>query len=157
MNDLLTIRNLFACAISVVGAYTLVWLPIWLRKIRKMEAWPETTGQIIESTAAGEWDNLNSSLTLIYKPKIAYRYVVNGQEYTGRTIGPTEINTTLRRHAEDKIKQYPIGRTVPVFYDPFRPNDAVLQKEADSLAVASFGLVGGVFLVAGVWLLTGVI
>jgi len=158
MNEMLPIESLFRFFFSLAfisaGAYSLTELLMNLRKIRAMQSWPVSTGQIIESKVVKDWVKIGSIRMSFYRPEIVYRYIVNGREYTGRRISPAEIDTAWQEHAKDKIMQYPIGRTVPVFYDPFWPRDAVLHKELNVFALASHALVSFVILVVGVLLLT---
>lgn len=139
VTDVLTVQRLVACGICGGGIYTLIHLCRSIRKARAIPNWPQASGQIIESSTSGRH---GADSLWIEAPKIAYRYLVDGQEYVGHSIALTEINTPLQSDAEDKIKPYPLGRQVAVFYDPQNPKDSYLQRESNPVAFAVFGIFG---------------
>lgn len=55
-----------------------------------------------------------------------YRYAVDGVEYRGSRVA---FGPVLGQGAHDLVARYPIGETVMVYYDPRRPQRAVLQPE----------------------------
>ena len=158
MTELVTLPRLVGCGLCGVGLYVLAQLLLSIRKVREIETWQGTTGKIVESEVCGGWARVGTGRsTWIEKPKIAYRYVVNGREYIGHDIAPTEIDTSSKLDAVKKIEPYPVGKEVTVYYDPSTPQDSVLQKKASPVAFAAFGLIGVVMLSVGLLILVGVI
>jgi hypothetical protein len=128
-----------------------------IRKIRKMQEWPRTSGQITESGVSGEWSGRGGRYLWTEKPRVTYRYVVDGREHVGHQMGPTEINTGSKRAAEKKIEPFPVGKEVDVHYDPENPADAVLRKEADPIAIIAVILIGLLPVILGTLLVLGII
>lgn len=93
----------------------------------------------------------------VVEPMLAYRYMALGAEYTGHDIGPTEINTASKRNAENKIEPYPVGKDVTVYYNPSKPEEAVLQKQSGATAYLLFGAFGVILFSVGLLALFGLI
>ena len=58
--------------------------------------------------------------------QIVYRYTVDGQSYEGDNILPG-LNESLTRDARATVRQYPVGASVTVFYDPSDYQDFCLE------------------------------
>lgn len=87
-----------------------------------------------------------------YEPEITFTYVVDGRKLTGtnrRTV--TAISQSA---AKAEVARIGAQRTLPVFYDPKRPERVVVDKEvslATSAFVGSIGLLlGAAFIVVRV-------
>ena len=87
----------------------------------KSKSWAKTQGVIFES----KWIP-NHLLHGEGKPRIAYRYSVNGQGYEGSNILPG-LNEYFTPDAQAKLRQYPVGAIVAVFYDPSDPQNSSLE------------------------------
>jgi hypothetical protein len=159
MTEIVTIQNMVACGLCGGGLYLLTQLVRSMHEVRRIQTWPETTGLIIESGMCGKWSRIGWSFKFIWieEPKVAYRYLVNGQEYIGHDIGPTAISTSSKRDAEEKIAPFPVGKDITVYYDPSKPQDSFLRKEAGLAAFAAIGAFGMILLTVGILALFGVI
>ena len=105
--------------------------------------WPHTRGHVIESRV--DESNLETA-----SPKVRYRYTVGHQEFIGWRVSYSGYGVS-RQKMQAYIAAYPPGRTVEVYYDPARPERAVLDNRPsrDWLLWVIVGLLLGV---GSVWL-----
>ena len=120
--------------------------------------WPSTTGivlrsQVLISEHTTSRSNQTSQTDEYYSPDIAYRYVINGDTYRNDNI--RYGLATNKPDAEELVRQYPVGNTAEVFYDPDDPKKSVLQPgyfgglaffPIMGLIATLFGLFAGWFL-----------
>ena len=69
-----------------------------------------------------------------YRIDIEYNYTVEGNTYDGRMEGSGEIIS--EKLANDRVRRYPAGSPITVYYDPQHPGDAVLSR-SDGIAYQS--------------------
>ncbi|SNS43397.1 Protein of unknown function [Sphingomonas laterariae] len=108
-------------------------------------AWEETDGRILASEYSEHVsEDTDGSSSTSYRAHVRYLYAVGGREYRGRAIWLYyHIPIDDRFDAQDLVEAFAAGRTVPVYYDPADPGDAVLIVEPPSLwwlAGVAFGL-----------------
>jgi uncharacterized protein DUF3592 len=82
------------------------------------KSWVQTQGVISQS----QWVPRRGGNSA----QINYKYSVNGQSYEGNNILPG-LNQYSQPEQEAKLKQYPAGATVTVFYDPSDPQESSLE------------------------------
>lgn len=98
------------------------------RRARAALAWPAAGGRIVESRVEekrlpGDRPNVR------FAPRITYEYTVDGHTYRSDRIAFAEVFWSLaRRAAAAKVARYPAGAEVTVYYDPQRPDQAVLER-----------------------------
>ncbi len=122
-----------------------------LRGIRAAQAstqWPSTQGKIILHTAEIQkpvgtgMDSTTRRTT--YRPVIQYSYSLGGKSYGGGHIifNDDVIVYGSVEKALAAIKDYPVGKTVQVYYDPDNPALAVLKpgKSGPSWRTLSAGI-----------------
>jgi hypothetical protein len=137
---------LLGAVFSGLGLFTLILVPFGIRKSKGIQHWPSTPGAITESTIMETFGHAGR----IEEPKLSYTYILNGREYVGHTIAITEVDSSSRQAAQDKIAPYPVGRQFEVFYNPEKPEDAVLEKQSSPVVFVMFGIVGAVFITVGI-------
>jgi uncharacterized membrane protein len=86
-----------------------------------------------------------------YHAHITYQYEVQGVPYTGRQVGLAGQGSGSESHAKKLLGQYANGTTVKAYYDPAKPENAVLIRGVGSSVWVLF-LVGFVFVVMGGYL-----
>ena len=100
----------------------------WAASLRA-RGWPQTVGRVlssgvqIHSHSSGRGGRIHSPY-----PYVVYRYQVNGQEFQNKRMHFGNVIGGLG--ATRSAARYPAGMTVPVFYNPQNPNEAVLEKRA---------------------------
>jgi hypothetical protein len=92
--------------------------------------WPKVSGTIMQS----EWvyHHANTSRYSYYFIRVAYTYPVNGQSHVGNRV--MLWNPDLRSDkytAQDFVAEHPVHSAVDVYYDPARPEMAVLIPGAN--------------------------
>jgi hypothetical protein len=91
--------------------------------------WPTVMGKIIgaELDSYIKTDD-DGDQTTMYTPLITYEYEVEGQTYTStqvRVMGFAATN--MQSVSSKKLEAYPVGDAVEVHYNPFKPEDALLE------------------------------
>lgn len=60
--------------------------------------------------------------------RLEYEYRVEGTDYVGREVRPNFPSARMReRTANSRVRQYPVGKPVTVWYDPESPRSARLE------------------------------
>lgn len=85
-------------------------------------------GQSISTTVSGQ----SSSLKEMYYPDVCYEYTVNGITYENDRfwIDP-KIQTNQRQSIELILTQFPVGKTITVYYHPNSPQESYLENLPD--------------------------
>ena len=91
--------------------------------------WPTAVGVVEQASLDRGWTHGGERT---YSPHIVYRYAVMGREYSSDQItvgssGTPRPGETGRQLAESILAQYPVGASIPVYYDPGAPARAVLE------------------------------
>ena len=104
-------------------------------KVQTSQDWPHGLGKIL----AANLQTSSSGDGTTYAVEVQYEYCVNGVRYIGERIGFTPQTYIRFRRARQELDRYPVNSSVPVYYDPEKPADAVLQRQAPNtlLAVAA--------------------
>ena len=101
-----------------------------LRRARDSFFWPYTNGRVLSSKITiREAESGKPGGTTIHVPVIRYNYLVKGREYECKRI---QIMSDYSSPSEEAVRKllakYPPGSEVIVYYDPARPERAVLEK-----------------------------
>ena len=115
-------------AIGALSVYTT------FAQSRRSRAWPTVKGTITHSelTKQTEQDRSNDSSrvyeTIMYGVKLGYHYVVAGKSFeASRLYWSDGIKTNVETPALAILKRYPVGHRVDVYYQPDKPDVAVLE------------------------------
>ena len=85
--------------------------------------WHATTGRV---TAVSVEEAVRTRVEddPFHYPNVQFEYVVEGRAYNGsQAVGRPYNNTSM---AQQTLKNYPVGREIPVYYNPERPGEARL-------------------------------
>jgi hypothetical protein len=112
--------------------------------------WPKVSGTIMQS----EWVYHNASRVRYsyYFVRIAYAYHVNGETHVGNRV--SLWNTNLRGDeytAKNFAADHPVRSAVDIYYDPARPESAVLVPGANEDANRTAIWCGSLIFVLIVW------
>ena len=132
--------------IIVVALATKLW------EVRKAKSWHSTTGRVITSRVRSRKkrpgdEGYGADSDVTNEPEVEYTYQVGNRRHRcGRiTIG----ERTSADELEAILARYPVGATVTVYYDPARPEKAVLERDLPTgMLLAGAGCLL-VFFVAG--------
>lgn len=111
---------------AAVGLSLVVYSLHQRRRLRASESWPQTAGSILKTELAID----NSGESTEYRPEVLYEYTVDGVRYTGRQIELNRRSYVRRRTAQSRLDKYQIGSSMMVYFNPERPQDAVLERTA---------------------------
>ena len=119
--------------IGVIGLFLVVFNAVFLgilffmrRRMATVKTWPSTMGTVVASYLERRRSSSNNGSTNY--PVVQYSYQVNGQMYQGTKLAPgPEVGGT---GAGKVVARYPAGAQVMVFYDPQKPSEAVLERQA---------------------------
>ncbi|HEX8535745.1 MAG TPA: DUF3592 domain-containing protein [Allosphingosinicella sp.] len=113
-------------------------------KAKASESWPTASGtvrsaevQIEEST------DREGGTSTWYNPIVVYSYSAGGRELEGRRLRFGNPRSSSRKKADAAIAPYAVGSSVPVRYNPEKPEECVLETRKPSpiyLILAIFGL-----------------
>jgi hypothetical protein len=122
---------------------------------RRMAEWPAVAGRVVVSESA---TTPFRGRAIRYAPaaRIAYEYTVSGIAFTSERVGVDTVQVeTASEEGQRRLRDYPAGATVTVYYDPANPAVAVLERERPTAGfVAGLWLIGLGLAVAGArWLL----
>jgi len=97
-------------------------LPQYLRA-RKSAQWPAVRGIIrVSLLKVGYLKSMKG-----YYGDVQYDYQVDGRTYRGTRLSFNRVHLAVEDAWQREIDQYPVGKTVAVYYDPQHPNIAVLE------------------------------
>jgi hypothetical protein len=138
-----TMDSMFGIVALVLGAVGVVLMVAGFLAARtpgKSRDWPTAAGQILASTITYR-HRTNGGHTPY--PLVMYTYQVEGKIYQSQRIYfGTEIGGSAMK---GRIKKYPVGAEVPVYYNPQNPADAVLERSIPAAKMLGFV---GVILIA---------
>lgn len=109
--------RLFSLLIAAIGFVFLI-VGAWnLREDFSSQSWPTAEGRITQSEASSFLRKRKHE----YRVKLNYEYTVSGVPYQGTRIGSAGSRYKTKAAADQALAPYPSGKTVPVHYDPSRP------------------------------------
>jgi hypothetical protein len=109
--------------VIAIGAAAICYaLVLWWR-LRRCSTWPSTDGTVIRSDKVATRHNFQK----IEKVMIRYRYFA-GCSYESETVKVGGFMHLRKRDENALLSRYPLGAKVQVFYDPYRPQVACLEK-----------------------------
>jgi len=127
--SILTPNNLFPLVFIIIG---LIMFFIYFRnlaKVRASQAWPAVQGTVAASWVRRKQStDDDGSISESFYPEIQYTYQVMGMEYQGDKIAFGPKSGGNRTKAEKAIAKYPTGANVTVYYQPDKPETAVLER-----------------------------
>jgi hypothetical protein len=108
-----------------------VGLSLWVAvsestRLNQSATWPKTDATIVDSLVRDKGSQAHSR----FCPYVIYRYTVAGVLYDSTSVRwDRDLSQCSddRQSANDIIRRYQSGSTVPVFYDPARPSTAILE------------------------------
>ena len=117
-----------------------------VRKVRASRSWSHTTGTITKSSVREEFTqgSQDSPDSWTYTPEVGYEFQAEGRTVSGDRIGFDRKGYQKLPDAQAVARRYQVGLRTPVFFDPAKPTDAVLERSSGSgwfLVAAGAGVV----------------
>ena len=133
--------GLMIMAIPILIASLILWKTT---QLRHAASWPSTRARIVKSqTRAVHRRQSGEATHLVTVPDIEYEFRLGDRVVRGTRIGIGE-----RADTEAVLNHYPVGATVPVYYNPKDPADALLERDPP-LPVMWLYLIAAGILIAG--------
>lgn len=133
--------GLFVLVLGGLGVYLIIHSQRSKQKAAKSQTWPRVKGVITETRISSQEHNE----TLRYTPVVVYTYEVGDKIYESRQITfGSGVEFGSRQKAAEYLADYPVDGEVSVYYNPEKPDEAVLQQVATKTTV---GLIIGIVLV----------
>jgi hypothetical protein len=115
-------RTLGGCLLKVIGLVFLTGaaFALWaaggdLYEWWRARSWPATPGTIVSSRLSGR------------AAEVRYAYQASGRKLTARRVHIGEFSG-IESYARAVVARYPAGSSAAVYYDPKRPERAVLER-----------------------------
>lgn len=131
--------------IQMAGLIALmVTTPFLIKSIRNIylanasKQWRKVNGTIIEMSDFGKKFNLQ------------YEYIVNGDLFKSRKICFTNTNSPIDDSASKFDEKYALNKTVDVFYNPEKLNQAVLEPGRKDGLFATIIFLGALFVIGSI-------
>jgi len=132
-------RFLPSNALPIPAAFFTLAFALWTgisvsnwRQARASAGWPSAVGRITRSEAVKEMmypgTAKRGTKVAVFTPVVEFEYSAGGQQYRG---GQIQFGATVKgeeAEARDRIAKYPVGRELPVRYDPAHPATAVIES-----------------------------
>jgi Protein of unknown function (DUF3592) len=131
----------------VIGLGFVLYLLWTLRHLHMSKRWSKTTGEVLESNLEEDSDG--------WYPHVRYEYTVGRKRYASERLYFYAVNGSTKRDAKKHLSPYAVGKTVPIYYDPVKPEEAVLNRHVPLwrhfflLFFASFLLIVGATMLLG--------
>jgi hypothetical protein len=140
---------ILALVFAGAGLFALVRGFIDFRTGKASRDWPSVEGQVTIATVEMKTESDDDGTTTKYSPRVVYTYAIAGQQYTSDQVVPgARLWHTSRARAEAKLA-YQTGQQVTVYYNPNKPDQAVLEAGATRGAWGMLAI-GVVITIAGI-------
>lgn len=119
-----------ATFVSIVAVVLIMFVFVYTALMNKQarETWATTQGVVVESRVEARNEAGADRPNVRYGARIAYEYVVNGKTYRSERVSyEGTLWRPTREAAEADRARFAEGQKVSVFYDPEKPERAVLD------------------------------
>ncbi|MBP7634050.1 DUF3592 domain-containing protein [Candidatus Ozemobacteraceae bacterium] len=115
-------------------------------------SWPSTSGTIVKSWVGERSEYKNGRTHHMYTPRVRYAYRVgsSSQSFEGEEISSLVTSSGDREWADSVVASYAVGTRVTVYYNPDRPQEALLERGIHTWFILLFVGVALLFLGLGV-------
>jgi len=133
----------FFILILALGVYLVSFSVRSKKKAEASQAWPSVPGVILTSEVKRTMSTDDDGNTdYSYHPAVSYSYQVNGQPYESKLMAfGGVVGHSNPTKAQEQLKPFPVGAQVPVFFNPEKPQEAVLSQKPGG---AKMALIGGI-------------
>lgn len=147
-------NTLLGIVFLAAGVALAAWGFMNLSTAMHSKSWPTADGKITSSTVVKKVERYTDSdgrrkTRTIYKPQVRYDYALGGRSFIGSRITMADSGSGSESRAQKISKRYPAGSICTVYYNPDKPEEAVL-KAGITFATLMFPGFGILFAVIGV-------
>ena len=145
--------SLLSLVFVAIGAVILRYAMRTAEKARQSESWPSVEGEIAHSAILYNTDTTTTNGSVAtYKADIAYRYKVNGANYSSSKVAFLDLASSSTGRAQSIVERYPDKSKVDVYYNPADPSESILEPGSTG-GINVLYLIAGIFATAGVFFL----
>ena len=137
-------------ALVIIGIFLLALAMRQYEDGQKLQLWASANARGLESTVESITAGVQHSSSS-YIPQVKYEYRLNGQVYIGKNIQLGEISYASRTQANNIAIKYPKNSIIDIYYDPFKPENSVIEPHINVTNVLLFGGSGLCFLFYGIF------
>jgi hypothetical protein len=130
--------TLLSAAFACAGAWVIIGE---VCRVSRARIWPTVSGQVLRSDwSAGAGDSGGAS----YEVQVEYQYSVSGRQYRASEtiIRPTLGLDKARKKGAELRQSYPIGRELPIAYNPKRPEQSEIADNTQKMTNYGMILIG---------------
>lgn len=133
---------------ALFGVFMFPWM-IWSQgRVEAMTMWPVTDAEIVAADTTWTYRKGEGAK---YRQKLAYRFVVKNQAYTGDRVSYGGSPPEWRSEAEARRALPAVGGKIQIRFDPSDPSDSVIHvmRASDSDGLMWRWFAGGVAAAGG--------
>jgi len=108
--------------------------------------WPTVKGEVMASKVVLVHGGASGHSTLRYIPAIQYKYVVDGVSFFGDRVYFAS-DAGGESFCKEKVENYPVGKSVNVFYNSNDPKESVLEPGISLFSILMLGIINLVFII----------
>ena len=108
-----------------------------MRQHQDNSSWKTVGGLVVRS---GRTDAKVADVQSCPKPVIEFEYSVNGRQFRSRRISFSKMVSCDREYTREILRNFSVNKSVPVYYNPSAPEQAVLQRKGLSGVYWGFAL-----------------
>jgi len=117
--------------ILVFGIICLVTAPfaLWVSvqnflRARASTAWPSVPATVVEASIE---EDIRRRDKRMFSVRVSYSYTVGAQSFTSRRLYINELSSGMREWAQLELGELTPNLVTPAFYDPAKPDFAILR------------------------------
>ena len=113
--------------IAVITLFAVLGWRAWQMR-QASPQWPSVMGEMLSARAVARNETGDGSGhdMHMWHSEVRYRYVVQGQSYTGNRLRAFGYNHSSEAESLKELAPFPVGKPVKVYYDPAKPSVSVL-------------------------------
>ena len=145
--------------LGVIGFGCVVWSLQLILTAEDSSSWKAVDAHLVEARVVMQPVKVRSgairvTVKEVYHVEVRYAYTVNGQSYTGNRfkIGQTRLGVDSHQDGARVTSVFKTTPTFDVYYDPKRPELAVLQRGGNSSRILGMLALGLGFVVLSIGL-----
>jgi len=99
-------------------------------RVNRNVRWNQIEGKIVHTEVRTIFDLVGSTLNN-YLAEVKYEYTINDKTYESKKNSPIRESAVFRKKndAKEYLELFPLGKIIPVFYKPKKPEFSVLYPK----------------------------
>jgi hypothetical protein len=143
-------RIFSACILIASGLFLLSWGVPLLYQAGDVRGWPAISGTLAQAELLEEQVHTETGVQIRYIPVLRYNYEVDGRQFAGSRLGIAPSDIGSPEEAAAFRYRYKPESTIRVYYDPYQPDQAFLDRSLPGYIYPSV-IAGAVLLIGGIY------